>query len=137
MSAAPGHLLRPVEARGRCADDTGSILVEALVAIAIVAMMLAAGYSVIGASALRARAAETARTAGLIAQSQMSAVGATIPLEPGDTDGVEGGFTWNVAIDEDPAEASTTGRLLRVTVTVRTERAERARLTSLRLAPGV
>lgn len=118
--------------------DAGSVLVEAMVAVAVVALVMGAGYVAIGSSALRAEAADRSRMAMLIARSQMAAVGAEVPLAPGDADGVEGGFRWRTSIAEEPAEPSATGRLLRVTVTVVDGDAapQRARLTSLRVEPG-
>jgi general secretion pathway protein I len=122
---------------GRAADaEAGSILIEALIAIAILSMVLAAAYNLIGASALRAKAAESARTAGLIAQSQLAAVGPVIPLSPGETTGLQDGYSWRVAIDETASAPSATGRLMRVTVTVGSQGARRVRISTLRLAPA-
>lgn len=117
-------------------DERGALVVEAMVAIAVLAMVLAAGYAAVGQSALRAQAAEAGRTAMLIARSQLDAVGAETPLAVGEADGAEQGFRWRVRIDDEPSASSATGELVRVTVTVRDARAERARLTTLKLAPG-
>lgn len=118
--------------------DTGSVLVEAMVAVAIIAMMLAACYRAVGDSALRSKAAEASRTATLIARSRLAALGSETPLEPGETRGLDGAFIWRVDVDETPAAQSTIGRLLRVQVVVadRAGGSERARLTSLRLSEG-
>lgn len=116
--------------------DRGSLLIEAVVAVAVLALVLAAGYAAVGSSALRAEAAETGRTAMLIARSQMDAVGAETPLAAGETEGAEQGFRWTVRIDDEPSAPSATGELVRVTVTVGDGRAERARLTTLKLVPG-
>lgn len=116
-------------------DERGSLLVEAMIAIAVLAMVLAAGYAAVGQSALRAKAAEAGRTAMLIARSQLDAVGAETPLAVGETNGTEQGFRWSVRVDDEPSPPSATGELVRVTVTVRDNRAERARLTTLKLVP--
>jgi len=118
-------------------NDRGSVLVEAMVAVAIVALVLAVSYRALGSSALRTRAAEASRAATLVAQSRMASVGAEIPLESGRTEGVDGGFAWAVDIEDEPSGPSTTGQLLRVSVVVRDLRdgVRRASLTSLRLNP--
>ena len=117
--------------------DTGSILVEAMVAVAVIAMMLAVTYRSVGESVLRSRAAEASRTAAMIAQSRLAMVGAEIPLAPGDTTGVDGDFTWRVRIEPAPQEASATGVLLSVRASVRrrADAADRAVLATQRMAP--
>ncbi|UAJ09057.1 hypothetical protein [Polymorphobacter megasporae] len=121
--------------RARSHDD-GSVLIEAMVAVAIIAAVLAVTYRSLGENALRLRAADSARTATMIAQSRLAAVGSDIPLAPGETDGTDGAFAWTVTIDAEPAAASTSGNLLRVSARVRDidGRADRARLDTLRLA---
>lgn len=116
--------------------DDGSVLIEAMVAVTIIAAVLAVTYRSLGESALRVRAADSARTATLIAQSRLAAVGSDIPLEPGETEGTEGAFAWVVTIDAEPAAASTSGTLLRVSARVRDigGRADRVRVDTLRLA---
>jgi hypothetical protein len=117
--------------------DRGSVLVEAMVAVAIIALVLAVSYRAMGDSALRSRAAESSRTAMLIAQSTLARVGGEIPLEVGRVEGVDGDFAWLVDIDDEPSGPSATGQLLRVRVIVRDKagRARRASLTSLRISP--
>ena len=123
---------------GRFDRQSGSVLVEAMVAVAVIAMMLAVTYRSIGESVLRARAAETARTAGLIAQSRLAMVGAEIPISPGEVSGVEGDFVWRVRVEPAPQDASAMGELMSVTSAVRrrTDKADRAVLYSQRLAPA-
>ena len=118
--------------------DAGTVLVEALVATAVIAMMLAVTYRAVADSVLRSRAAEMSRSAVMIAQSRLAAVGGEIPLEPGETVGAEGGFTWRIRIDATPQDASGTGRLWSVTAAVRDRRgaADRAVLHTLRLGPA-
>lgn len=121
--------------RARSNDD-GSVLIEAMVAVAIIAAVLAVTYRSLGENALRLRAADSARTATLIAQSRLALVGSDIPLEPGETEGTDGAFVWVVTIDAAPAAPSTSGTLLRVSARVRDigGRADRVRLDTLRLA---
>ena len=116
--------------------DSGSVLVEAMVAVAIIAMMLAVTYRSVGESVLRARAAEASRTALMIAQSRLALVGAEIPLAPGETTGVDGDYTWRVDIADAPEDPSAMGRLLAVTASVTDRKgAERGVLRTLRLGP--
>jgi len=95
-------------------NDEGSVLIEAMVAVAIIAAVLAVAYRSLGESALRVRAADSARTATMIAQSRLAAVGSDIPLAAGETKGTDGAFAWVVTIDAEPVAASTSGTLLRV-----------------------
>lgn len=118
--------------------DTGSVLVEAMVAVAVIAMMLAVTYRTVGESVLRARAAEASRVAGMIAQSRLAMVGAEIPLTLGESTGVDGDFIWRVQIEPAPQEASAMGALLSVAVSVRrhADAADRVVLHSQRLGPA-
>jgi hypothetical protein len=118
--------------------DGGSALVEAMVAVAVIAMMLAVTYRAVGASVLNARAAEASRIAALIAQSRLALVGAEIPLSPGETTGVDGDFAWQVRIEPEPAEPSIAGPLLSVTASARrrTDPVDRAVLRTWRLGPA-
>jgi type II secretory pathway component PulJ len=118
--------------------EAGSALIEAMVAVAIIAMMLAVTYRVVGESVLRSRAAEASRTALMIAQSRLASVGADIPLSPGETTGVDGAYAWRIEIEPEPEEASDMGRLLAVTATVRDSGGvvDRAVLRTLRLGPA-
>jgi hypothetical protein len=123
-----------MKARPKSVDDAGSVLVEAMVAVAVIAMMLAVTYRGVGESVLRVRAAETARTASLIAQSRLALVGGEIPLAPGDASGVDGDFIWRVVIAPASRDPSANGRLLSVTAAVRDSRhpVDRAVLHTLR-----
>jgi general secretion pathway protein I len=118
--------------------EAGSALVEAMVAVAIIAMMLAVTYRAVGESVLRSRAAEASRTAAMIAQSRLALVGSEIPLTPGETTGVDGDFAWRIEIDSTEEDASAMGHVLAVTASVRgaSGRADRAVLRTLRLAPA-
>lgn len=101
--------------------ERGSVLIETMVAAAIIAIMLAAMYRGIGDSARRDHIATEKRMALLIAQSEMDTVGTTVPLASGVTAGVEGQYVWRItifpySIQNDSAGA---GQLMQVTVSVR------------------
>ena len=127
--------------------ESGSVLVEAMVGSAIIAITLAGMYEAIITSVSHNRMAEDRRNAMLVAQSELAAVGTIIPSSPGTTEGTQGDFYWRVDIAPYGASASTpqlgqlpnqTGTLCLVTVTV----ADRKRrpltmLRTLTLARGV
>jgi general secretion pathway protein I len=118
--------------------DSGSVLVEAMVAITVIAMMLAVTYRAVGESVVRSRAAEASRAAVMIAQSRLALVGAEIPLAPGETTGVDGDFAWRIQIDPAPEDdASTMGPLLLVTASVRDRggKSDHAIMRTERLGP--
>ena len=120
--------------------DAGSAFVESIVAAAIVAMALGTTYRVIGDGAARDRAAEARRGALLVAQSELAAVGADIPLTPGDASGVSGDMAWRVEITPyaEGEDKSPVGGLLRVAVSVwpRSGGPTLVSLQSLRLGSG-
>ena len=118
--------------------ERGSILIETMVAAAIVALMLAAMYSGIGDSAMRNRQLAERRTALLIAQSELDAVGSSVPLSPGVTGGVEGAYVWRVDIEPQGAAQGngTAGQLWQVTVSVRPSNGNVALVTLRSLALG-
>lgn len=127
--------------------ESGSVLVEAMVGSAIIAITLAGMYEAIITSVSHNRMAEDRRNAMLVAQSELAAVGTIIPSSPGTTEGTQGDFYWRVDIAPYGQSASTpqlgqlpnqTGTLCLVTVTV----ADRKRrpltmLRTLTLARGV
>ena len=121
--------------------DSGSIFVEAMISAAIVAMALAGTFRVISDSAQRGRSADARRTALLVARSEMAAVGADIPLRPGERSGQTGAMIWRVQVTPSGADIgdSVAGTLWRVTVSVgpRDGGGDLATLTTLRLGPGV
>lgn len=126
--------------------ETGYALVEAMIGSAIVAGSLAAMYAAIYESSARNRMAEERRTAMMIAQSELAAVGSTIPAAPGITEGTEGDFYWRVEIEPFGANTqpagfgappSPVGILCMVKVMVGDQRrAPLANLTSLTLSKG-
>jgi len=118
--------------------DGGDVFVEALVASAIVAMILAATFGVITDGAARDRMIESRRLALLVAKSELAAVGAEIPLIPGESAGFAGDQVWRVDISPYDAggAANSAGALMRIQVAVRRRAggADLVVLKSLRLA---
>lgn len=120
-------------------SENGFALVEAMIGAAIVAVTLAAMYGAITESAARNRMAEARRTALMIAQSELAAVGPIIPAVPGITEGTSGDFYWRIDIEPYAAgpPPSVAGRLCLVTVSVEdARRAPLAHLTTLTLSGG-
>jgi len=127
--------------------DAGSVLVEAMVGSAVIAITLAGMYEAIVTSASHNRAAEDRRNAIMIAQSELAAVGSIIPSTPGTTEGTQGDFYWRVDIAPYGQSASQpqlgqlpnqTGTLCLVTVTVADpKRRPLTSLQTLTLARGV
>jgi hypothetical protein len=120
------------------ARESGPVLIEAMVASAMVALMLGAMYTSIGDTTMRERVVAQKRVALLIAQSEMDAVGSTLPLAPGSTGGVNGPYTWRVSIEPYVAAlgVSNAGPLLQVTVSVRESGSNVALVTLKTLALG-
>ncbi len=119
---------------------SGSVLVEALVATAIVALVLVGVLRAIEDSLMRHRTVETRRTALMIARSKMAEVGFSIPLSEGALAGEEDGYIWRTAVRSCSGEVadSLAGRLYCVDVDVRPSGGDRASVTlaSRRLASG-
>jgi hypothetical protein len=134
--------------RGVVDKERGSVLIEAMCGAAIISMTLIAMYTSIVTTAAHNRMAESRRTAMMIAQSELAAVGPIIPTSPGTTEGTNGDFYWRVDISPysqgggppQPALGQVpnqTGQLCLVTVTVADQRrAPLAVLSTLTLARG-
>jgi type II secretory pathway pseudopilin PulG len=116
--------------------DQGSVLVETLVATAIVTMMTAALYGALGDAAERARAAEARRAALLVAQSALAGAPAAGAFRTGRVTGADGPYVWEIVASPQSAAPSASGRLVRLEVRVRRQDAPDvlARLSTLRLA---
>jgi len=121
-------------------DDSGTAFVESIVAAAIVALALGSTWRVVADGAARDRGTEARRAALLVAQSEMAAVGADIPLAPGDASGESGDMAWRVEITpyDENAQNNQVGELLRVAVSVwrRDGGPSLVTLQSLRLGSG-
>jgi hypothetical protein len=119
--------------------DDGSVLIEAMVASVVVALMLAAMYRAIADTAMGNAHATEKRTALMIAQSELAAVGSAVPLAPGVTGGLQGPYAWRVEIEpySEALTSSQAGPLWEVTVSVRTtnSNADLVTLRSLALGP--
>ncbi len=85
---------------GRSArSQHGFTLLETLVALAILAISLGVLFPVFSASVQRQTDLADQKTATLLAQSKLDAVGSEIPLLDGISDGqFPNGFTWHVEI---------------------------------------
>ena len=100
--------------------ESGSMLVETLIAVALVAIVLAAFFRVTGDNWLRSRGIEDRRRALLVAQSQLASVGAAIPVQDGQTTGRSDDLIWRVVVTpwQRMGTDSAVGGLHLVTVTV-------------------
>jgi hypothetical protein len=121
--------------------ERGSVFVEALTATAIVAAVTAAMLTTVGQAGARRQAVETRRAALMVARSQLAAVGAAVPVRPGQLEGADGDFVWRVTVEPwpgDNAGESLAGSLELVSVAVRPAAGgeDLAVLETLRLAPA-
>lgn len=116
-------------------NERGSILVETLIATAILSMILVAAFQTLHDSARRARRIADQRTAMLIAQSRLAAYPLNRAPAAGSRSGEELGYRWQVEVAA-PREGNLAGTVsLAVTVASRTDPAAHVRLDSLRPAP--
>ncbi len=86
----------------RSAGESGSVLVEALVAVLIVAAMAGLWFETLGQGARQQRNLADRRTAMLVAQSQMATVGVITAIVPGETTGSDAGMDWRVTVQRFP-----------------------------------
>ncbi len=91
------------------------MVIEALVAVLIVAVMAGLWFETSGSAARRAVAINDRRTAMLVAQSQLATVGVTVPARFGSVDGRDGAYLWQIG--QQPYDDAGPGVSL-VTVTV-------------------
>ncbi|MGK9171319.1 type II secretion system GspH family protein [Inquilinus limosus] len=105
-------------------DERGFTLVEAIVAMAIVALVLPLAVQAVTDSTRRADRTVTERKAVILAQSIMAQLGTTIPLDLAHPpEGVSAGLRWGVTIERPPDAAGSAAdpgrpRLLDVSVAV-------------------
>lgn len=125
---------------GDPAAERGTVLLDAMVAAAIVAGAAGLLVTVALDGLDRARAAESRRMALLVAESRLAAVGAEPPLTVGRSSGRDGAFVWTVEVApyRRTGGASAAGTLMQVEVTAGRlgESAPRAVLRSVRLVPA-
>lgn len=117
----------------------GSVLIDAMIALAILALVLAGVAQVTRDSRARHRDIETRRAALMVARSQLAGLGFSTSLAGGAVTGEQDGFMWRLDTEScaDAESDSAAGRLYCVTVTVRPQDAARpvVVLASRRLAP--
>jgi len=101
-------------------NDAGSVFVESIIAAAIVAMALGATFQVMASGASRDRKTQAHRLALQVAQSELAAVGADIPLSAGEAAGISGDLAWRVDVSPYAAEGdpNAAGGLWKVAVSV-------------------
>jgi len=114
-TCSPHDGLKPT----RQQSDSGSVLIDALVAIGVIAITLAFAAQAVGDGALRTRAGEEARMAMLEARSRLAEVGGDLPLADGRAGGVDGDLIWTVDIETQSAPTLDGGvPLMAIKVTV-------------------
>lgn len=88
-------------------NQTGFVLIEVLVAIAIAGIALTALFQLFSTSITGTERARQSSLALLTAESKLAEVGITLPLEPGRTVGeAANGYRWSVDILDDPSIAA-------------------------------
>lgn len=92
--------------------ETGAVLVEALVAVLIIAGMAGVWFGTVNDNARSQRGLADRRTAMLIAQSQLATVGVLGAVAPGERVGSDAGMNYTVTVKPAP------DRLNLVTVSV-------------------
>lgn len=113
--------------------DAGFTLIEALVALAILGVALAAVLRAYGAGFRAAERAEAQTQALLIAESKLAEAAATV-REAGELRGTEGAYAWRVTAAPHEAEGADKP-LLRLEVRVAGPDGGEVRLATLRLQP--
>lgn len=104
-------------ALGRDRSERGFALAETLVAAAIIATMLGVTFQTIESGARQARQIEDRRQAMLVAQSQLTAVGAAQSTSFGETSGLTSGIRWRLTVQPYRANEPSGARLEQVSVT--------------------
>lgn len=113
------------------ARETGSILIEALVAVLILAAASGFWFNSIGGTVARQAGVTQRALAMLVASSQLATVGVVAPAATGTRSGRDGAYDWSISIEPAPEAEG----LVRVNVTVRDARGGKlAQLSTLRPA---
>ncbi len=120
--------------------DCGSVLIETVIASAIMAMILGAGFSVIANSLNRSRIVEDQQRAILVAQSQMALFGPVVPANYSQTSGIDTDLAWQVTIEPYITGAASANETSLVQITVDVFKGNTVKkltqLRSLRIAGG-
>jgi Tfp pilus assembly protein PilV len=80
-------------------SDSGSVLIETVIAAAILAMILGTGLAAIGNTLNRSRILEDQQKALLVAQSQLSLFGPSVRANDGRANGVDGILSWEINVE--------------------------------------
>jgi len=117
-------------------SEAGSVVIEALVAVLILAAISGAWFSTVSGTVQRQRGVDARALAMLVASSQLATTGVTVPLAPGTRSGRDGDFDWTISIEPAGSEFGSSDGLMRVAVTVADARGQRlAQLATVRAAP--
>lgn len=120
---------------------SGFTLVEALVALTILAVSVAAIYQSYSTGLVSSDRSADVAMATLEARSKMAEVGITIPLEVGTTRGkTKRGAKWILKIDDNPvplqAQSSSLGlKLYRITVSIESRAGRDLEFSTFRIGP--
>jgi type II secretory pathway pseudopilin PulG len=113
--------------------DSGSVLIETVIAAGIMAMILGTGFSAIASSLKRSRTLEDQQRAILVAQSQMALIDHVVSGNYGQRNGIDTDLAWQVTIEPYVNEAASASDLSLVQVTVDVFKGDSSkRLTQLR-----
>lgn len=116
--------------------EKGFALAETLVATAIIAAMLGVTFQSIETGARQARQLEERRQAMLVAQSQLTAVGAAQSTSFGETSGLTSSIRWRLSVRPYRANEPSGVRLEEVSITagLASDRRDLVSLKSIRVA---
>ena len=113
--------------------EAGFTLIEALVALAVLGVVLAAVLRAYGAGFRSAERAETRTQALLIAESRLAEAAASL-REPGEASGAQGPYAWRIVAAPFPLDG-VEKPLLRLEARVVAPDGGEVRLATLRLRP--
>ncbi len=120
--------------------DSGSVLIETVIAAAIMAMILGTGFSAIANSLNRSRTVEDQQRAILVAQSQIALLGPVVSANYGQRNGTDADLVWQVTISPYVSDAASASETALVQVTVEVFKGDPPKkltqLRSLRFAGG-
>lgn len=115
----------------RC--ETGSVLIEAMIASLIVAATVGGAMQVIGGGASRTAAFADRQRAMLVAQSQLAGANLAVALDGTRTSGIDGDLAWTLIVTPAPGYAPEAMAAVTVRVTTARGGPVLATLSTLRL----